>query len=476
MHSIRMGALVLILLALSPVFAADGSALATAMDVPAGDVVSASANGELIAYEAISNLGVIGANEGAGMTLLFTGSIGHDGSGNPVLAPQSGTDIGAYGVTGDLTELALELTVPDDANSLKFDFYFMSAEYEEFVGSSYNDSFTAQVTGSAWSGNAAVDGSGNPVSINSVLFTVTDPASLDGTGFGALDNYYEPDYTAGGGTGWLTVVVPADPGDTLLLELTVQDVSDGIYDSAVLLDNFEWSDDDLDFPVLVEEVLISYLSPKRGSIEGGEISRIVGDKFNEDCQAFFDNEPVNTVYENRQSLRVTTVPHAEGLVDVRVECEGLEPVTLHNGYTYYDVGADDPFGPEITTLEPHYVSVDGGQTVRVVGAEFVEGTTVTVAGEEVTTTFLTESTLEIVVPPHAAGLVDLVVSNPDGLEASRTGALLYIENPGDDADGGDTDDDLYVKGLNQSGGCSHVEFSWTAMSMVLAMFAARRRS
>ena len=47
----------------------------------------------------------------------------------------------------------------------------------------------------------------------------------------------------GGGTVWLQTTAPVEPGETMVLQLMVFDVSDGILDSLSLLDAFEWSID-----------------------------------------------------------------------------------------------------------------------------------------------------------------------------------------------------------------------------------------
>ena len=47
----------------------------------------------------------------------------------------------------------------------------------------------------------------------------------------------------GGGTVWLQTTAPVLPGETIVFELMVFDVSDPILDSLVLLDDFEWSID-----------------------------------------------------------------------------------------------------------------------------------------------------------------------------------------------------------------------------------------
>jgi hypothetical protein len=38
------------------------------------------------------------------------------------------------------------------------------------------------------------------------------------------------------------------PGETITLEFTIGDIADGIYDSTVLLDNFQWGTDTLTDP------------------------------------------------------------------------------------------------------------------------------------------------------------------------------------------------------------------------------------
>jgi hypothetical protein len=46
---------------------------------------------------------------------------------------------------------------------------------------------------------------------------------------------------AGGATVWLTTDAPIVPGETMVLELMIFDVTDNILDSLVLLDNFVWN-------------------------------------------------------------------------------------------------------------------------------------------------------------------------------------------------------------------------------------------
>ena len=65
--------------------------------------------------------------------------------------------------------------------------------------------------------------------------------TLDGSGYGSGydddDGLGEPN---GGSTGWLTTTAPIAPGEDITLRFVIFDESDGIYDSAALIDNFTW--------------------------------------------------------------------------------------------------------------------------------------------------------------------------------------------------------------------------------------------
>ena len=160
------------------------------------------------------------------MIALSTGVIGG--------SVEIGTDFGPVDEVGDTTTLSLTLTVPPWSSSFSFQFNFMSAEYPEWIGSVYNDFFTATLSSGAYSGNVSFDAAGNPITINNAFFSVTSSSALSGTGF---------DGGVGGGTGWLTTTAPVVPGETATLVFSIGDVVDGYWDSTVLIDNFQWGVD-----------------------------------------------------------------------------------------------------------------------------------------------------------------------------------------------------------------------------------------
>jgi hypothetical protein len=131
----------------------------------------------------------------------------------------------------DYAELRVGLTVPEKTYGLAFDFAFMSVEWPEFYGAAFNDMFIAWLESELWTGNISFDDEGNPITVNAGFLDYKgDDEHLDGF---AMDGH--------GATRWLTTNVGVVPGETLVLVLAVVDLSDGSYDSAVLIDDIRWT-------------------------------------------------------------------------------------------------------------------------------------------------------------------------------------------------------------------------------------------
>ena len=160
----------------------------------------------------------------------------------------------------DLTQLVLRMQVPANAKSFSFDFNFMSAEFPEFVCSSFDDTFFAILESAAFSGNISFDSMGNRVSINVGFFdkcresldaACTGDDELMGTGY---------EGTEGGGTGWLTTTAPVVPGEKIKLSFLIFDEGDPILDSAVLIDNFRWKLEAVEGPVTIPRLVDASVS------------------------------------------------------------------------------------------------------------------------------------------------------------------------------------------------------------------------
>jgi pimeloyl-ACP methyl ester carboxylesterase len=160
----------------------------------------------------------------------------------PNTSGSSGENLGGGNVRGDtdydVTVLAIDLRAPSNANCLRFDFAFYSEEFPEYVGSSYNDAFIAELNRSTWRTNGSVidapdnfafDPDGQVISINSTGATSMSALNAAGT-------------TYDGATVLLQAATPVTPGDHTLY-LSIFDQGDQVYDSAAFVDNlrFEWA-------------------------------------------------------------------------------------------------------------------------------------------------------------------------------------------------------------------------------------------
>lgn len=180
----------------------------------------------------------------------------------------------AVPAANDPVMLTMTIRAPTNAKSFSARMYFFSAEYPEWVCSEYNDFFVAlvdsQADGNPDDKNVAVYDDGMtkwPIGVNlslvaDGLFRQCDNgpvgcavmanemyagcdgiAELAGTGFDAFDNNAcaGNQTHAGGGTGWLILRGNVMPGEVFTIRLAVWDSGGHIYDSAVLLDGWEWS-------------------------------------------------------------------------------------------------------------------------------------------------------------------------------------------------------------------------------------------
>ena len=247
---------------------------------------------------------VIRPREGKMLTVLSTGYAQEfDGPGNAPFGGQSAAKLngkdwwGAKKNTGngaappgfpkpagtcpidnkvnDVINLKLTIKAPPNATGFKFDFNFYSGEWPAYLCTNFNDGFVAYLSAKGFNGgkpdNMSFDKNNNPVSVNNGFFDRCTPGvatgcetllgtpgtsacpggpgELAGTGFGvdgkwcssSLVNPSNAASTNGGATGWLTSQAPVQGGETFTLELMIWDTGDGVLDSSVLLDNFQWA-------------------------------------------------------------------------------------------------------------------------------------------------------------------------------------------------------------------------------------------
>jgi hypothetical protein len=83
----------------------------------------------------------------------------------------------------------------------------------------------------------------------------------------------------------------------------------------------------------------------------------------------------------------------------------------------------------VTAISPNTGSSSGTALVRITGAGFQSGATVTVGGAGIEATFVTPWMLTVSMPPHAGGMVDVVVTNPGGQSLKVPGGYIYVVTP-----------------------------------------------
>ena len=190
----------------------------------------------------------------------------------------------------DTVRLHLKMRAPKTARGIQFDFRFFSREYPYYMCSMFNDFFLALLTDANGrpivdkdgdgevldeDANISFDALGNPISVNNATFTTCAapkcgssffsesaycPANLTCSnnhcgscedGYDAVKAYYPNPYTGlgssfefgdsrGGGTAWLTTKAPIKPGEVFNLDFYIWDTGDSVFDSSVILDNFQW--------------------------------------------------------------------------------------------------------------------------------------------------------------------------------------------------------------------------------------------
>ena len=91
-----------------------------------------------------------------------------------------------------------------------------------------------------------------------------------------------------------------------------------------------------------------------------------------------------------------------------------------------DLASVDSSGPQIAELDPPIAATSGGSLVTISGAGLVEQSRVTIGGVEAAVVeFLDSHTMTVSVPPGRAGVVDAVVTNPDGRSTSLAQGFGY---------------------------------------------------
>lgn len=147
------------------------------------------------------------------------------------------TGQGAYSY--DAISVQFDFT-PIITDTIRFNYIFASEEYPEYSNTQYTDRFLFLVSenGGVPVNIANVPGTGIPVEINSINQYVNPQYYVDNAAGPNSTNFVFDAYTVP-----LQAKFYAQVGNTYHIKLVISDVSDGVYDSAIFLDEQESNND-----------------------------------------------------------------------------------------------------------------------------------------------------------------------------------------------------------------------------------------
>ncbi|HIN85018.1 MAG TPA: hypothetical protein EYN06_00955, partial [Myxococcales bacterium] len=157
--------------------------------------------------------------------------------------------------TKNNVEIVLQMTAPKGAKGFTIDYLFMSEEYEEYIGSSFNDKFYIILNGPETTGGQKkvinYTACSNPgqyfdfqkdgkkwcyIAINTAFSEKCPnvPTSIKGTGFECVTGGGFDSSSTGSSTGWLQTSWPIQSEEKFELVFHIHDATDGIFDSEVI--------------------------------------------------------------------------------------------------------------------------------------------------------------------------------------------------------------------------------------------------
>ena len=169
---------------------------------------------------------------------------------------------------------------------------------------------------------------------------------------------------------------------------------------------------------------VSSVSPVGGPLAGGTVVTITGTGFQNGATVKFGGvAAIGVTFGSATQITATSPAHAAGAVDVVVTNPDAQTGTLTAGYLYAN-------GPTVTSVSPVGGPLAGGTVVTITGTGFQSGATVKFGGVAATgVTFGSATQITATSPAHAAGAVDVVVTNPDTQTGTLTAGYLYANGP-----------------------------------------------
>jgi pimeloyl-ACP methyl ester carboxylesterase len=183
------------------------------------------------------------------------------------------------------------------------------------------------------------------------------------------------------------------------------------------------------FTFVVPAPTITAITPTSGTTTGGTAVTITGTNFASGASVTIGGTAATSVtVVSSTQITATTPAHAAGAANVVVTNADAQSATLASGFTFV-VPA-----PTISAIAPTSGTAVGGTAVTITGMNFASGASVTIGGTAATSVTVVSSTqITATTPAHAAGAVNVVVTNPDAQSATLASGFTYVAAalPGD---------------------------------------------
>ena len=168
---------------------------------------------------------------------------------------------------------------------------------------------------------------------------------------------------------------------------------------------------------------VSSISPTSGPTAGGTAVSITGTGFVSGASVSIGGTAAsNVVVVSGTSITAKTPAHAAGAVNVVVTNSDGQSGTLTGGYVYTSTNP----APTVSSISPTSGPIAGGTAVSITGTGFVSGASVSIGGTAASNVVVVSGTsITAKTPAHAAGAVNVVVTNSDGQSGTLTNGYTY---------------------------------------------------
>src|SRR5207249_9868047 len=165
---------------------------------------------------------------------------------------------------------------------------------------------------------------------------------------------------------------------------------------------------------------VTGVTPTSGPTAGGTSVTIAGTGFQAGATVSFGGSALTVSTISATSITGTTAAHAAGAVNVTVTNVDTQSGTCSGCFTYVAPA------PTVTSVTPTSGPTAGGPSVTVAGTGFQTGATVSFGGSALTVSTISATSITGTTTPHAAGAVNVVVTNPDTQSGTCSGCYTYV--------------------------------------------------